>query len=163
MEIFKEIDGYNGVYQISNLGRVKSFAKRISTHKTYERILKNNFNGQYNFVELRNPTKIMTIHRLVALAFILNPLTKKCVNHKDGNKLNNHVENLEWNTHSENSKHGYSNNGRINPLRKLKDNQVLEIKKELKNYKYGMGLYLAKKYNVSTHIISLIKNNKTYL
>ena len=58
--------------------------------------------------------KRMFVHRLIAMAFIINknPLSKTCINHKNGNRHDNRLENLEWVSHSENSKHGYSHNGR---------------------------------------------------
>ena len=97
-EIWKDVDGYEGLYQVSDLGRVKG--KDIKA--------KNLCQG-YHHVGLwkNNEVKSMKVHRLVALAFIPNPENKPCINHKDGNKLNNHVNNLEWCTYSENLKHAY--------------------------------------------------------
>jgi hypothetical protein len=104
-EIWKDVIGYEGLYQISNFGRVKSFWRRK------EIIMKLSNNGWgYSFVSLRkNKTKIksITIHRLVAIAFISNPENKEQVNHIDGNKQNNHYSNLEWCTRLENMRHGF--------------------------------------------------------
>lgn len=91
-EIWKNIDNYDD-YQVSNFGRVKSFKKGK------ERILKPSVAGRgYLFVVLckNGIRKEMLIHRLVANAFIQNPDNLPCVNHKDENKQNNHVDNLEW-------------------------------------------------------------------
>lgn len=111
MEIWKDIKGYEGKYQVSNLGNVKSL-KRFVNHwqgglrLVNERLLKSFIKQGYMYVDLGN-RKQCRIHRLVAEAFITNVDNKPEVNHEDGNKLNNHVSNLEWATHSENMKHSY--------------------------------------------------------
>lgn len=111
MEKWKDIKGFEGKYQISNYGNVKSI-KRFVNHwqgglrLVNERLLKNFIKQGYMYVDLGNK-KHYRIHRLVAESFITNSDNKLEVNHKDGNKLNNHVNNLEWATHSENMKHSY--------------------------------------------------------
>lgn len=106
-ETWKEIPGYNGKYLISNLGNVMS-KNFLGTGIDRLLTLKKHHSG-YIFVRLsngsRNRQKNHTIHTLVAKAFIPNPLNKKCVNHIDGNKANNRVDNLEWVTHKENTEH----------------------------------------------------------
>ena len=115
-EIWKDIIGFEE-YQISNLGRVKSKERMIEIHHTNngayeypikERILKAS-GKRYLGVSLIKDNKryYPNIHRLVALHFITNTNNKKIVNHMDGNKLNNRVDNLEWSTHSENSIHAH--------------------------------------------------------
>jgi hypothetical protein len=102
-EAWKDIEGFEGLYQISNTGRVKSLRKEI--------ILKqhNTPNGYpYIILKVQGIQKNKMIHRLVALTFILNPKNKPEVNHKDGNKQNNHVENLEWVTRQENIEHAFT-------------------------------------------------------
>lgn len=103
MEIWKDVVGYEGLYQVSNMGRVKS----IRFDK--EKMLKTWYDKGYKYVELCvNRHRYKTgVHRLVALAFIPNPLNKPEVNHKDRNRSNNHVENLEWVTQSENVADAY--------------------------------------------------------
>lgn len=115
-EMWKDVEGYEGLYQVSNYGRVKNLERKIpyrfGLRTIPERILKNCENEYgYLYVRLCKETnsKKYKIHRLVANAFIENPDNKKCVNHKDGNKKNNCVDNLEWVTHSENMQHAADN------------------------------------------------------
>ena len=102
-EIWKDIEGFSG-YQISNLGRVKSYhnnttiIRKTNIVATYEHLMLNKNKKKYNFY----------IHRLVANAFIPNPENKPEVNHKNGIQYDNNVSNLEWVTKSENCKHAYS-------------------------------------------------------
>ena len=106
-EIWKDIKGYEGLYQVSNLGRVKS----LKYHRgSREQILKPKItkDGYYETALCHNKKyKYIRTHRLVAMAFCKNPYNKLEVNHKDGNKLNNYADNLEWVTSSENHKHAY--------------------------------------------------------
>lgn len=113
-EIWKDIKGYEGLYQVSNLGNIKSLGRLVTRGNNQvfkpESLLmpgvKNT--GYCNVILCKEKTKkTFLIHRLVAVEFISNPENKKTVNHKDGNKLNNHIQNLEWNTLSENLKHAY--------------------------------------------------------
>lgn len=114
-EVFKPIKDFEGIYEISQAGNVKSVLRTIP-HRTSkrltirERILKPNTgtNG-YRYVHLRKPGTSFTlyIHRWVAITFIPNPINLPQVNHKDGNKTNNHVDNLEWCDQSTNMLHAY--------------------------------------------------------
>lgn len=114
-EIFKDIKDYDGLYQISNCGRVKSLKRNI--------ILKPSANnkGYLHVILYKNGnSKIGRIHRLVAENFIPNPGNKPQINHIDGHKSNNNVNNLEWVTNSENQKHAFkmglqTNKGNHNP------------------------------------------------
>lgn len=114
IEEWRDIEGYEGLYQISNLGRVKSLSRiaidrRGIPHYVNERILKQAFdkNG-YCLVGLHINGKIKSgkVHRLVASAFIDNPHNLPDVNHKDENKSNNNVDNLEWCTPKYNINYG---------------------------------------------------------
>ena len=111
-EIWKDCKGYEGLYQVSNLGRVKSLERIRTNHSggmwvQQEKILYGKYDGcHYRVVHLKTPKgkdKIERVHRLVALAFIDNPERKPEVNHIDRDKTNNSVENLEWVSHSENN------------------------------------------------------------
>lgn len=101
-EIWKDVEGFNG-YQISNLGRVKSYynnttiIRKTSVVCGYKHLMLSKNKKKYNFY----------IHKLVANAFIPNPENKPEVNHIDGNKLNNNISNLEWVTRKENCQHAW--------------------------------------------------------
>lgn len=102
-EIWKPIEGYEGRYEISNLGRVKSFYRE-------ETILKptTSFNGYYRLsIRINKTRKTIKVHRLVAKAFIPNPNNYPQVNHIDGNKKNNNLNNLEWCNSKMNIRHAY--------------------------------------------------------
>jgi hypothetical protein len=172
-EIWKKIKGYEGFYEVSNLGNVKSVERLIrfsdGRKRTFpSRVLaKNKSTNDYLFVALYVNQKfsIIGIHRLVAIAFIHNPENKPEVNHKDGNKANNHYLNLEWNTTRENSEHSFSNKlnknfGENHTHSKLKNKDISEIKKM-----YSEGYFqreIALKYGVTRSLISYIVNNKTW-
>lgn len=111
MEIWKDVIGYEGIYQISNTGKIKRIgAYTNQTGKTWcsERILKLAVKTKgYMYVQLSKNGKTSSkyVHRLVAGALISNPENKPTVNHKNGNKADNSVENLEWTTYTENNVH----------------------------------------------------------
>lgn len=101
-EIWKDVVGYEGLYQVSNFGRVKNKENKIKAQHPQ--------NGGYLIVHLYRygEHKAKTVHRLVASAFISNNSNKSEVNHIDGNKKNNKIKNLEWITPKENQKHSRS-------------------------------------------------------
>lgn len=113
-EIWKNIPGYSG-YKASNTGLIKSLSRYVTHPRggqrlVNERVMKNQkgTNG-YFIVGISKNGKVTskTVHRLIALSFISNPNNKKEVNHKDGNKKNNFVSNLEWTSVSENRQHAF--------------------------------------------------------
>jgi hypothetical protein len=113
-EIWKDVAGFEGRYQISNIGRFKSVSRKIWNGHGYfiskEKMLKGWLDSAgYKRINIyKNKIKhVYMLHRLVALNFIENIKEKPDINHKDGNKLNNHVNNLEWVTKSENTIHAW--------------------------------------------------------
>jgi len=107
MDEFRDVVGYNGIYRVSRDGTIE----KVIGHK--KGIIAQSTNHQgYKFLQLTLDGKRSNkkVHRLVAEAWITNPLNKPQVNHKDGVKSNNTLSNLEWVTSSENLKHAYASN-----------------------------------------------------
>lgn len=110
--MWKDIPDFEGYYQISNYGRIKSLA-RSKGFKEKIRILRAQSNGYlYTVLSANNKRKTVRPHRLVAQCFIENPFFKKTVNHKDLDKTNNYIANLEWNSIQENITHACTNGRR---------------------------------------------------
>lgn len=148
-EIWKDVVDYEGIYLVSNLARVKRIMSR--KNPTCD-IINNTYHPTgYVHIALTNNGKGRTfkLHRLVALAFIPNPENKPQVNHIDGNKHNNHVSNLEWNTSKENINHAFRiglntpRKGEKCPSSKLTEKDILEIRSSILT-----PLQLSMKYNV---------------
>lgn len=164
-EIYKDIIGYEGLYQVSNLGKVKRLNYRGSEK---ERSLKNYLSsiGYYKICLSKNgKVTTVNIHRLISQAFIPNPYNKPQVNHINGIKSDNRIENLEWVTCKENIEHAHkiglinSSKGEDRTFAKLTEKQVLEIRKI---GKLKTQVELAKIYNVNQSLISYVLNNKIW-
>ena len=159
-EVWKDVKGFEGLYQVSNIGNVK---RLISERVFAERLIGRTID-KYGYVKRvlskNGKNNHFTEHRLVAIAFIDNPNNKPAVNHINGIKIDNRVENLEWCTNKENKEHavitGITNQKGIKHHKcKLTEEQVLEIRK------IGFSqtrMSLSKKYGVSrTNILGIIR------
>jgi hypothetical protein len=175
-EFWRPIKGYEGIYRVSNLGRIKSLSRLVQCkngyRKTKEKILKPHINKSgYCSLDLGKKNKHL-LHRIVANAFIPNPDNKPCVNHLNGIKSDNKFDNLEWCTYSENEKHSYlvlgkksnlsknrqTRKGSKSNFSKFTDLEIEEIKNLiLENTKPSKIII---KYNISKSYISRLKNNK---
>ena len=162
MEIWKPVKGYDDLYEVSNLSKIKQLETgRILKQSTHV--------AGYKVATLRNNKgrKIFYVHRIIAEAFIPNPYNKPQVNHKNGMKFDNRLDNLEWVTHKENLIHCHKNgmgnckSGEDHHNSVLKNKQVEEIR-----WLYASGKYtikdLSTAYNCSIGTIQRIKNNDTY-
>lgn len=173
-EVWKDIAGYEGIYKISNSGKVKSLARKIPNSLNGfrlmpEKILKPIINcSGYCCVNLYSKTKSKKhrVHRLVAIAFIPNVENKLQVNHIDGNKLNNHDCNLEHCDSLHNIKHNFligiveigdnHHNSKLNTIKVLAIRRLFRIKPDTSQKK------ISEKLGVSKALIHLIVRNKTW-
>lgn len=175
-EIWKPIKGYVN-YEVSNLGNVRSKdrivlmkngRKRFRESKTLAKAINNKGYLVVSIYNLRAERSVVRVHRVVAEGFVSGKTKiRNQVNHKDGNKLNNHVDNLEWCSQYENNHHAYKNKlivqlkGENHPLAKLSISEVRDIRRLLKTTK----LYhreIAEIYNVSVYVIGAISRGETY-
>lgn len=162
MEIWKYIIGFGDKYQISNYGQVKSFKRGTG-------VIMKPVKNRYGYLTIKlvyfKQKKRFYIHRLVTSYFLENPLNKDFVNHIDGNKANNNLQNLEWCTNSENMRHADKiglrkmPKGNKNSMAKLTDSQVREIKFN------RFGVYqkdIAKEFNIARQTVSKILSGKQW-
>ena len=120
-EIWKDVVGYEGLYQVSNLGNVKSVEREMQNYRgnKFIKVSKpiGKFINKYGYIRVtlykNGIPRPFTVHRLVATAFIPNPMGLKDINHIDFNKKNNNIENLEWCSRSYNVKHAIKHNPNI--------------------------------------------------
>ncbi len=124
-EEWKDIDGYDGLYKISNYGRIVSFINSIDGEiMSGSKTTKGYHSVSLKDIHIKNQYQNKKVSRLVASAFISNLENKPCVNHKNGNKWDDRVSNLEWVTHSENTLHAYKTG-------------LIKVKKGKDHHNYG--------------------------
>jgi hypothetical protein len=109
-EIWKDVKGYDG-YQVSNMGRVRSIDRKVKNRQLKGKILTGSL-SKLGYRQFYASGSMLYFHRCVAIAFIPNPENKKSVNHKNFDRLDNRVDNLEWMSLAENTNH-QRDNGRI--------------------------------------------------
>lgn len=171
-EIFKPVNGYEGFYEVSNLGRVKSLARRWSVGVKKDSILKHGrqrVKNKYLTVTfcVNKVRKIRTVHRLVADHFCHKPDECNVVNHLDSDIFNNFYKNLEWTTHRGNTLHAYKNGtmkgrkGTKHHTAKLNEQSIFEIKEMCKKSDISQK-EIAKIYGVGQAQISRINTNKRW-
>lgn len=160
-EVWKSIVGFEGLYEVSDLGRVKSL-ERPTNQFSCPFIRKQQLN-KFGYLTVgltkNNKPKTFTVHRLVAMAFILNPDNKEQINHKDGNKKNNRLSNLEWCNAQENQSHRYLELGHEASNRLLNKEQVFEI---LSQKGKSWRKKIAEKFNVSEACIKAVRTGNNY-
>lgn len=162
MEIWKDIIKLNNRYQISNKGNIRNKETRIILIPQIQKAGYYRFSCKPFFINGDKRTISILIHQAVAISFIDNPNNYREVNHKDGDKSNNNVDNLEWCTRKHNIKHAFQNNlkshrGIKNTRSKLSESDVLEI------YKSNIrSCVLCIQYNVSSSTINDIRKGRSW-
>lgn len=164
MVIWKDVEGFEGLYKVSNEGVVISTPRQGSrggVTKYYKMS-----HGYYEYLLCKDGKMYHVMaHRLLAKHFIPNPDNKPCVNHIDGDRNNNSLENLEWVTYKENTQHAvrsglFNNKGENNPKTKLTDKEIYQIR-DLHKHKVYNQKELAEIYGTCRSNVSYIVRNKT--
>lgn len=166
-EVWRPVTGYEGIYEVSNLGRVKSLKRRdcINSLRQARILRQNNDSDGYLMVNLcKDRGGVMAkVHRIVAAAFVVNVGKLPAVNHTDGNKKNNCVQNLEWCTNHQNILHAIetglrNHRGEDNPASKLTNAEVLDIYNSPLKLRHICAAYP----NVTSLAISRIRNGYSW-
>lgn len=166
IETWAPVEGYEGLYEISAFGRVKRLGHPRDKRTRPQSIMKLSPSDGYLitcFISREGKKRMVKAHRLVAKAFIPNPDNKPFINHKNLNRADNAVDNLEWVSHQENVNHAMNNRswrwGGSRKDAKLTDAQVLQIKEHLK---FGRKILTYKEiaffYGVSPSLIGMIRH-----
>ena len=163
MEIWKDVPGYIGLYKVSNYGRIKSLSRKIVRNKNVVNIgniiMRQSISNKYYSVMLYkdNTKNRYLVHRLVATAFIPNPENLPQINHKNENKLDNCVDNLEWCTSKYNN--NYKNKVKIGALKHKKAINQYDKKGNFIN-SFNSGLDASKSTGINATCISLCRKGK---
>ena len=157
MEQWKNVVGFEGIYEVSNHGNIRS----VKTNQIKKPTINKKDNRPFLNLWKNNKQKIMRPHRIVLEAFVGKcPEAMECC-HNDGNSFNNHVSNLRWDTHTSNIhdriKHGTSNRGERCGTAKLTLEQVNAIRQDTR-----LQRIIANEYNIAESMISRIKNGKRW-
>ena len=157
-ERWAAVEGYEGYYEVSDKGRVRSLDRLVGGRLLKGKVLKPGaYPNKYKYVFLRKDgdQRLFLVHRLVAVAFLLNKDGLKIVNHKDGNKQNNRVENLAWCSNSQNQLHSARTGLRKVHFTKSDEKRISEL--------YASGISqdkIAQEYGVSQVLVSLLLRHK---
>lgn len=177
-EVWKDIEGYEGRYQVSNLGNIKTLDRIVQesngrrVHRKEKLLVKHIMYKGYERVKLyktKDEKNTIFVHKLVASSFVLNPNNYTEINHIDGNKINNADSNLEWCSRSHNVRETYrlglrnpnTYKGAGNKSSKLTEQDVLNIRQEYSISKVPIK-QLAQKYNTCYSNINYIVNRITW-
>lgn len=167
MTIWKDIKGYEGRYQVSSCGQIKTVDRKVKCRGGYMRMEQSTLLQQatqwtgHKTVCLYKDSKMkcFRVHRLVAIAFLDNPHNLPVINHIDSNPANNNVSNLEWCTQSHNCLHAWQNTRTDCNLKKLTTEQVKEIRATASKNNYKE---LALKFKVTEMSIRNIHLRRTW-
>jgi hypothetical protein len=158
----RDVKGYEGLYFVNEFGEIYSYPKK--TRKGVRKMLAHKNKNGYLSIDLckNGNIKKYSLHRIIALAFLDNIENKEQVNHINGNKHDNRIENLEWSTRSENQKHSIetglrSAKGEKNSQSKLTEKDVLNIFNDKRTY-----IQISKDFKISISTISDIKRGHTW-
>lgn len=169
-EIWKDVPNYEGIYQASNLGRIKALIRKTRTWQVHkEIILKHSFIDRYLKASFHKDgvKKTRMIHRVIAETFIPNPNNFPCVNHINAIRNDNRVENLEWCTHSMNMKHAYklgnkNQKGSNNNCAKINQGIADNIREYYKNNQHFSQKEIGEMFNLKREHIKDILNFKIW-
>jgi len=174
-EIWKDVPGYVGYYEVSNFGKVRSVDRYVNNHKGERalrkgKVLTDTLDDKgyvrYTF-RMGKSKKMKRGHRLVAEAFIPNPNQYTIINHKDGNKANNHISNLEWCTHRQNSQHAESM-GLVNHVKGSKHHKATTTEDDVRKMRrlYAKGNHTQKQiaeiFSINPNTIKHILAGRTW-